>query len=453
MSAGRAAAPAVAARRPGDTGRPQVLRLPFHRGTTAQVSSIYPFQVDGGLGARGICMGLNVLSGDGFYFDPFTLYADKVITNPNVIVLGEVGSAKSSFVKTMMARHVGLLGQRGAGRQVFALDPKQEYEALAHAVGIPILQLRPGGHRRVNPLAAAADGESAGELLVRRTQLLVALLSSIKGRRLDAIEHAVLAWALEALADRERPHRSPTLRDLAGELADPSEVTASRARRARDELREDARGLWLDVDRLVSRDLAGMFDGEEPLASLWEQSGRGLVLDVSAVFHDRQLLSLVMLAAVSALQSVFATPAGCDERALPRRLSVVDEGWAVLGDEDAARFFQSSLKLSRKWGISNVLVFHRITDAGAQSDSGTAAAKIADGLIADAEIKVIFRTHPRVLQQTATAFALSEEEAAALPSLPRGRALWKLAGTSAFVDHVRSDFEARFTDTDSRLEV
>lgn len=430
-----------------------MLALPFHRGTTAQVCSIYPFQVDDGLGVRGICMGLNTLSGSGWYFDAFSLYADRVITNPNMIVLGEVGSAKSSFVKTLMARNVGLLGQRGSGRQVFAIDPKQEYQALAEVIGIPILRLRPGGVHRINPLAAGSGAsETKAELLGRRIQLAVALLTSIKGRRLDESENAILGWTLETLTEREGKH-SPTLSDLAAELADPSDSTAARARRSVDELREEARSVWLDVDRLVTRDLAGMFDGELSLNEFWEHSGKGLILDVSAVFHDRQALSLVMLAAISALQSLYASTPGTDDRTVPRRLSVVDEGWAILGDEDAARFFQESMKLSRKWGVSNVLVFHRVSDAGAQANSGTAASKIAEGLIADAEVKVVFRTHPKVLAETIAAFALTEEEGAALANLPRGRALWKFNGVSAFVDHFRSDFEASFTDTDSRMDL
>jgi type IV secretory pathway VirB4 component len=429
-----------------------MLRLPFHKGTSAQVCSIYPFQVDDGLGVRGICMGLNALSGSGFYFDPFTLYADKLIANPNMIVLGEVGSAKSSFVKTLMARNVGLMGTEGVGRQVFAIDPKQEYHALAEALGIPILSLRPGGRHRISPLAAGAPGgESKAELLSRRIQLCTALLASIKGRRLDESENAILGWALETLTESEG-RASPTLADLAAELAEPSASTTERARRSKNELREEARRVWLDVDRLVSRDLQGMFDGERSLTDYWRRSGRGLILDVSAVFHDRQTLSLVMLAAISALQSIYAVAPGTDDRSVPRRLSVVDEGWAVLGDEDAARFFQESMKLSRRWGVANILVFHRVSDAGAQADSHSAASKIAEGLIADAEVKVIFRTHPKVLPQTVAAFGLTEVEGGALTTLPRGRALWKFAGRSAFVDNYRSDFESGFTNTDSRLD-
>lgn len=461
MSAGINAGPTPVKRRPAPSGKPLALRLPFHRGTTDQVSSIYPFQVDDGLGVRGICMGLNTLSGSGWYFDPFALYADRVITNPNMIVLGEVGSGKSSFVKTLMARNVGLLGQRVAvpgghrwvGRQVFAVDPKQEYRALAEALGIPILRLYPGGINRINPLAAGREGaETRTELLTRRIQLMVALLSSIKGRRLNETENAVLGWALETLTEREG-ETSSTLADLAAELAEPTEPTVRRARRELGELREEARSVWLDVDRLVNRDLAGMFDGDRSLNDYWEESGKGLILDVSVVLKDKRVLSLVMLAAISALQAVYAVGDDVDERSVPRRLSVIDEGWAVLGDEDAARFFQESIKLSRKWGVANILVMHNVTNAGSQADRGTAASQIAEGLVADCEVKVIFRTHPKVLEQTAATFGLTTEEGAALAVLPQGRALWKFAGLSAFVDHFRSDFETRFTNTDSRMEV
>lgn len=41
------------------------LRLQYHRGTTAHVSSVYPFSVQGSLGAQGTYIGLDLLSGGG----------------------------------------------------------------------------------------------------------------------------------------------------------------------------------------------------------------------------------------------------------------------------------------------------------------------------------------------------------------------------------------------------
>ena len=49
-----------------------------------------------------------------------------------------------------------------------------------------------------------------------------------------------------------------------------------------------------------------MFDG--PSTVRLDPDGTGVVIDVSAVFHDRDALTLVMLAATGWLQAVFADP-------------------------------------------------------------------------------------------------------------------------------------------------
>lgn len=54
-----------------------------------------------------------------YYYDPFALYEDGRLDNPNLMVFGEPGSGKSAAVKCLLARHVGLLGRGGVGRQGF----------------------------------------------------------------------------------------------------------------------------------------------------------------------------------------------------------------------------------------------------------------------------------------------------------------------------------------------
>jgi hypothetical protein len=107
-------------------GKPRLLRLGRQQMTTAQCCSLYPFQADSGLGPRGILMGTTWPSGALYYYDPFALYADGALDNPNVMVFGEPGSGKSAAVKCLLARHVGLLGRGGVGRQAFVVDPKRE---------------------------------------------------------------------------------------------------------------------------------------------------------------------------------------------------------------------------------------------------------------------------------------------------------------------------------------
>ena len=104
--------------------RPPRPQLPRGRATTAQLGVTYPFQAGPSLGPSGVYLGEDILAGGGaFCFDPFQAYADGVITSPNMVVLGQLGSGKSAFVKTFLYRSAGLLDRprRSRGPCVAAL--------------------------------------------------------------------------------------------------------------------------------------------------------------------------------------------------------------------------------------------------------------------------------------------------------------------------------------------
>jgi type IV secretory pathway VirB4 component len=434
----------------GETS-PRVLRLPGHRGTTAQVGSLFPWQADQGIGARGPLVGTTWPWRAGWFYDPFALYSAGLLDNPNIMVYGEVGSAKSSSIKCLLARQIGLLGKGDVGRQAFIVDPKSEYRGLADAMGMRVVPLRPGGAVRINPLGRMPGSvETPEEILSRRTRLVVALLSSMFGRPLDPEADAIVGWAMESLT-YSRTSDDATLVELAELLREPSEQMIERAGLPRREFVDRARLTWTLLDKLVHRDLRGMFDGTVNMAAEWARSGTGVVLDISAVFNDKTLLPLVMLAAISVLQAIYMVGDADDEWSVPRRFLVVDEGWSITQNEEATRFLQENWKLARRRGVANIAICHRVTDLGAQADSGTAISKIGEGLLDDAQTQIVFRTSPHVIEQTAAALGLTAAEAAELPRLPKGCALWKVRGRSAFVQHIRSSYERRFTDTDGRV--
>ena len=100
------ATPPIWARRPG-------LRVDWHRATMAHLESVYPFHADEGFGERGPYLGVNVTGGmGGFWFDPFELYGSGLLTNPNCLVIGEVGSGKSALVKAFLGRSLAVYGHR-----------------------------------------------------------------------------------------------------------------------------------------------------------------------------------------------------------------------------------------------------------------------------------------------------------------------------------------------------
>jgi replicative DNA helicase len=74
-------------------------RRPAHRVTTAHLQAAYPFISEGGLGSRGVYIGRDVFGGS-FCYDPWELYG-REITGPNMLVIGQIGYAKSSLVKCL----------------------------------------------------------------------------------------------------------------------------------------------------------------------------------------------------------------------------------------------------------------------------------------------------------------------------------------------------------------
>jgi len=429
-------------RRPG-------LHLARHRATTAHLCSAYPFQAAKGLGGRGVYLGTDELAGGGaFCYDQFELYTQNVINSPNMVIFGQVGSGKSSAVKTFLYRSVGVLASPHVDHRWCAIvDPKGEYRPLAAALDLDVLDLYPGGPTRLNPLDPGPSGEwaSPDQLVSRRTTLVGALVASVLHRELSPVEDAVIGWAVDHITGRRAG--TPTLGDVARLLADPTTEMADRARASAEELARSVDSARFALGKLLDRDLRGMFDGPSTTRVDW--SGRGVVIDLSAVHQDPEALTLVMIAATAWLQALLATPEGTD---VPRRYQVLEECWALLGSERTAKYLQSCWKLARAYGVANIAVAHRISDLKAQTDDGTSAAKVSMGLLGDTDTRVVFRQSTDQVDEATALLDLTSTEAALLPRLTRGRALWKVGpDNTSVVQHVIAPAERVLTNTDARL--
>ena len=155
---------------------PGRFRLPRHQDTSATLAGAYPFLAEGGLGADGVFVGQDLYSGGSFVYDPWTLYARGMITAPNIVLAGIVGSGKSSLAKSLYTRSIPF------GRRVYVPgDPKGEHTAVAEAVGGRAIVLGHGLRNRLNPLdeghrpSGVSDAEWAAQIASRRRELIGAL--------------------------------------------------------------------------------------------------------------------------------------------------------------------------------------------------------------------------------------------------------------------------------------
>ena len=128
--------------------------MDWHRSTMAHLCAMYPFHADRGFGEAGIYFGANVTAGlDGFYFDPFEFYAAGLVENPNMMVCGTIGSAKSGTVKALRQALPGRLPgplRRRAGPQgrVHAAGRVARHPGRQAAPGRPPPAQPDGGRRQ-----------------------------------------------------------------------------------------------------------------------------------------------------------------------------------------------------------------------------------------------------------------------------------------------------------------
>lgn len=414
------------------------LRLHHQAATTANAATLYPFGVQPSFGSRGTLVGIDLLGGGSeFCWDPFDAYRQELATNPNCWILGEPGNGKSALVKTLIYRQAAVYGPT---RWTAIVDPKGEYQPIADALGFSTIRLRPGGDDRINPLD---PGHSPAQVdfdrVVRQGDLCAALLATVLGRHLDQTEEAVLFDALRQLTTPTAAP-APTLVDLAGILAratppgpDAVSVTARR---------DAAVSLALALDKLLRRSFQGMFDGPSTIDPT--ANPRGLVIDLSGVGANNDALGLVMVAVTGWLQEL-TTQAG------PQRLQILDEAWALLGSRHTAGFLQRAFKLGRATGTANICIAHRVSDLGAQADDGTATAKIADGLLADAATRIVLRQASDQIATTTQRLGLTQAQATVAARLVRGRALWRIGDRTAVVQHLLSPTEEILCNTDARM--
>ena len=76
-------------------------RVQSHRATSEVLAGAYPFLAEAGLGSEGTFIGQDAWSGGAFCFDPWVLYRQGVITNPNCLLAGVVGKGKSCLARVL----------------------------------------------------------------------------------------------------------------------------------------------------------------------------------------------------------------------------------------------------------------------------------------------------------------------------------------------------------------
>ena len=425
--------PAVGEPGPAALRSPGRFRLPRHQDTSATLAGAYPFVAEGGLGSDGVFVGQDLYSGGSFVYDPWVLYARGIITAPNIVLAGIVGSGKSSLAKSLYTRSLPF------GRRVYVPgDPKGEHTAVAEAVGGRAIVLGHGLHTRLNPLdeghrpSGLSDEQWASTVASRRRDLIGALAETVLARGLTPLEHTAIDLALTATV---RENTVPILPMVVDRILSPSQDNDGR-------LGEDGRLVGHALRRLVAGDLGGLFDGPSTVA--FDPSLPMISLDLSRVTENSTLISVLMTCSSAWMESALLDPAG------GLRWVIYDEAWRLMSHPALLRRMDAHWRLARHYGIANMLIFHKLTDLDNVGDQGSAMRSLANSLLANAETRIVYRQESDQLGPTAQALGLTGTEQQLLPNLGVGQGLWRIKARSFVTQHQLHPAELALFDTSSR---
>src|SRR6185436_3221582 len=152
---------------------------------TEPLSTTFPFVSSELTSNDGILYGINRHNNGLILFDRFQM------ENANSVVFAKSGSGKSYAVKLEILRSMML------GADVIVIDPENEYQHLASAVGGSFLNISLNSDSRVNPfdLPRAIEGESNEDILRAAVISVLGLMNLMLGK-LDPTEEAIMDRAI-----------------------------------------------------------------------------------------------------------------------------------------------------------------------------------------------------------------------------------------------------------------
>jgi type IV secretory pathway VirB4 component len=421
------------------SGRPWwKLKIPPHRATSESLAGAYPFLAEEGLGSAGILIGQDAWSGTAFCYDPWVLYQQGVLTNPNIFLAGQIGRGKSALAKSLACRCVAF------GRRIYVPgDPKGEWGPVAQAVGGQVIELGVGRPARLNPLdegprPSGTDNTTwSAQLTQRRMSLLAALAEATLGRPLGSVERTALD---AALARATNTTNLPVLPLVVDSLFEPD--TAWRGSTVL-QLQTDGREVAHALARLVHGDLAGLFDGPSTVAL--DPNLPMVSLDLSHLTGSDTLLGIIMTCTSTWMEAVLRDPAG------GQRLVVYDEAWRIMAQPALLARMQTQWKLSRAWGLANLMIVHRLSDLDAVGDQGSQSRGLAQGLLGDTATRILYAQPYDEAVAARKTLGLTAIETNQLPELAQGEGLWRIGQRAFVVRHLCTNQELALYDTDTRM--
>ncbi len=368
---------------------------------TGALGTTFPFTSADLTQDSGVLYGINLHTSGLVIFDRFSL------ENSNSVVFSQAGAGKSFAVKLEALRLMMF------GVEVLIIDPENEYQRMAEAVGGTYITLSLNSPSRINPfdLPSEAEAEENEEIDVLRNNLIslhgllrlmlggiqvqssgdyrsAAVLSPNEEADLDAA--LIETYAKVGITSDPLTHTSPppTIIDLYDTLLHMGGSGPKLAQRLR---------------KYTTGTFAGIFS---------EQSNVKIDNQL-VVFNVRDLENELRPVAMYIALNYIWNRAKSD---LKRRILIVDEAWQIMKYEDSANFMFGLTKRARKYnlGVTNIT----------QDVEDFTSSRFGRAIVANSSMQILLKQSPSAVDLLADVFKLTSTEKKLLSQFPVGQGLF-----------------------------
>lgn len=408
--------------------------------TTKQAQILRTALIGRPTGTKGVVIGRDRLSDTAIAHDPFTAYnlTPRLVSSTNVINMGDVGSGKSSNTKcNYVARPLMLARRRAVVFDKKDQEGQGEYAPLCNEFNVePLRFSEDGTGTRVNlldPAIVRAGGLRGQKRLLTTIARLAAEDESVIGKW----EMRAIGAALQR-AQLEHQRRVPVLSDVLTVLPRVPDLDEFRflSLAAKERLHQAAVTVLFTLQDLME-DYSGLLDGET--SKNVSLTGKLTSFDISQLPDEGPAVPVVMAIGHMWLLGMLRGDTGWLTNC------VYEEGWHIIGGP-TAKLARSTQKLSRGLGLSNIINIHKGSDIPADSP-GMA-------MIQEAQTVHVYRqTRPADAEWAQETFGFDPSTVQTITELGNGVSLLKIAShPETMIEHVRTPWEMRITDTDGALK-
>lgn len=337
---------------------------------SSPLSSLFPFISFDLTSDKGILYGINRHNSSLVLFDRFSL------ENYNSVTFAKAGAGKSYNIKLEILRTLMF------DTEVIVIDPENEYEYMAEAVGGRYFNISLNSDHHINPfeLPIPAEDESAASVLRSQIINLVGLFRIMMGG-LSAEEDAIIDRAItetyalkDITVDSDFKNVEPPLLSDFELVLSGMEGGESLAQR----LSKYTKGTWSNfINRPSNIDINKKF----------------VVFSIRDM--EDELKPVAMYIVTHYIWNAI-------RRELKKRLLVIDEAWWMMKSEDTASFLLSLAKRGRKYYLGMATITQDVDDF-LKSPYGTP-------IISNSSIQILLKQSPTVVDRLQEVFNLTNEE-------------------------------------------